>query len=160
MEFVRIGRLKDALIRGPLSAFDTAKYLAVQGALISILFIPSPTDAPPDWTFGAYPLSALAGVYYCYKRNGGSAGIRLAERFLAIGWVVGIRVAFCIVIPAFVGVFVLAFAGFLFEGLDDETVGDGLRVAGLGLMLFMYWRMGIHLADVHSATVDGRTEKA
>ena len=29
MEFVRIGRLKDTLIRGPLSALDTAKYLGI-----------------------------------------------------------------------------------------------------------------------------------
>lgn len=60
--------------------------------------------------------------------------------------------------PVIVGVFVFAFAGF--DGLDDETVNDGMDVAGLGLMLFMYWRMGIHLTDVHSATVDGLTEKA
>jgi hypothetical protein len=77
MEFVRLGRLKNTLEAGPLSAVETAKYLAVQGALLSLIFIPTPADLSQDWTMIAYPVSALLGVYYCYKRNGGAAGSTL-----------------------------------------------------------------------------------
>ena len=38
------------------------------------------------------PCLALAGVVFSHRNNGGAAGVRLAERYLAVGWVVGSRV--------------------------------------------------------------------
>ncbi|HEV3485099.1 MAG TPA: hypothetical protein VG106_06810, partial [Vicinamibacterales bacterium] len=93
MRFFSIRRLKSDLAGGPLPARATAQYLAAQGALMSVAYVPSPAHAPADWGFIVHPLLALVGVYYCYRRNGGPTGERLAERFLAVGWVVGIRVA-------------------------------------------------------------------
>lgn len=82
MEFFRLKRLNATLVRGPLPALDTAKYLAAQGVLWSLIVIPSPADAPADWTLLGYPAISLLGVYYCYRRHGGASGERFAERYL------------------------------------------------------------------------------
>jgi hypothetical protein len=148
MEFIRLGRLKSTLGEGPLSAAETAKYLAVQGALLSLIFIPTPADMPRDWTMIAYPVSAVLSVYYCYRRNGGAAGKHFAERYLAIGWVVGLRIGFCAVVAVAVSAVIGALLGFDFDAISSPGVTRAIDVAGFGLVLLVYWRMGVHLADV------------
>ena len=152
MEFLRIRRLTADLARRPLSAPDTAKYLAAQGALLSILFIPTPAEAPADWPFLVYPLLALLGVYYCYRRNGGAVGERFAERYLAVDWVVGLRVGL-----AAVAVLIAFIVGFAFTSgelgwLEDARFARGIDLGGLGLIALVYWRMGVHLARIHCAS--------
>lgn len=150
MEFLRIRRLTADLARRPLSAPDTAKYLAAQGALLSILFIPTPAEAPADWPFLAYPLLALLGVYYCYRCNGGPVGERFAERYLAVGWVVGVRVVLvtiATVIPCIVG---LAFTSTGLNWFEDARVWFVVDLGVLGLITLVYWRMGVHLARIHN----------
>jgi hypothetical protein len=131
---------------------DTAKYLATQGALLSIAFIPTPAGAPADWPFLAYPVFAVAGVYYCYKRNGGAAGERFAERYLAVGWVAGMRVALGIVVVVLACVVGLAFTDRGLAWLEDSQVAASIDVGVLTVTALVYWRMGIHLADVHRLT--------
>jgi len=153
MEFFRLERLNATLVRGPLPALDTAKYLAAQGALWSLIVIPSPADAPADWPFLGYPALSLLGVYYCYRRHGGASGERFAERYLAIGWVVGLRVAATSILLCMLGL-----AGFIaargFDGswLDGPAVTHVLDVGTLGVIAIMYWRMGVQLAAVHQAS--------
>lgn len=57
MEFFRLKRLKATLVNGPLPARGTAQYLAAQGALWSLIVIPSPAEVPRDWTLLAYQRS-------------------------------------------------------------------------------------------------------
>jgi hypothetical protein len=140
MEFFRLKRLNATLVRGPLPALDTAKYLAAQGALWSLIVNPSPADAPADWTFLGYPALALLGVYYCYRRHGGASGERFAERYLAIGWVVGLRVTAMLILLAMLGL-----AGFIaargFDGstLDNPAVTHALDIGILGAIAIVYW---------------------
>jgi hypothetical protein len=148
MEFIRLGRLKNTLREGPLSAVETAKYLAVQGALLSFIFIPSPADMSRDWTMIAYPVSALIGVYYCYRRNGGAGGRHFAERYLAIGWVVGLRIGLSLAMAIGIAAAIAALLGFNFDALSDPVVTHGWDIAAFGAVLFVYWRTGVHLADV------------
>jgi hypothetical protein len=44
-------------------------------------------------------LVAAYGVWRCYHANGGRSGQRFAETFIAIGWVVGLRVFLVATIP-------------------------------------------------------------
>ena len=153
MEFFRLKRLNATLVHGPLPARDTAQYLAAQGALWSLLVVPSPADAPADWTLFAYPALSLLGVYYCYRRHGGAVGERFAERYLAIGWVVGLRVAATLLLLAIVGlVSLIAARGFDGSVLDDPTIALAIDVGTLVVIAVVYWRMGVHLATVHQAS--------
>ena len=153
MEFFRLKRLNATLVHGPLPARDTAQYLAAQGALWSLIVIPSPADTPRDWTLLAYPSLSLLGVYHCYRRHGGSAGDRFAERYLAIGWVVGLRVAALFLSLAMLGVAAfIVIRGFDGSSLDSVGIGNVLDIGMLCVIAVVYWRMGVHLAAVHHAS--------
>jgi hypothetical protein len=152
MEFVNIKRLKADLRQGELPARETAKYLAAQGALLSLIFIPSPGPEPVAWSFIAYPLLSLVGVYYCYQRNGGASGARFAERYLAIGWVVGWRVGLIVVLIAVVSLGASLAGMGSFEGLDDARVTNGITAGSWGMVALIYWRIGMHLGDLQAVS--------
>jgi hypothetical protein len=86
----------------------------------------------------AYVLSQLAvsaiGVWCCYIANGGRTGRRFAERFLALGWVVGVRL-FLVVAPAFVLILVL----------EIELATPWLEATMLVLSIVYFWRIRTHL---------------
>ena len=151
MEIININRLKAELKQGELPAREVFKYVAVQVALLSIISIPSPADAPVDWAFIAYPLLAFCGIYYCYRRNGGASGRAFAERYLAVGWVVGCRVGL-----VSVSIFAVCFGVSLLtvgsiEWLDDPRLADANTMGFLGVEALIYWRIGWHIGDVHRA---------
>ena len=152
MKFVNIRRLKDDLARGPLSARETAGYLAAQGMLLSILFVPMPAEAPEPWAFIVYPAIALAGVYYCYRQNGAASGERLPERYLALGWVVGVRIAIGSLLIALAASLVIGFTALTLDFLESPYFPLAMNVVGVGLSALVYWRLGVHLADVRRRT--------
>ena len=150
MEIVNIKRLKAALRQGELPARETAKYVAAQGALMSLMFIPSPAD-PRDWAFLAHPLLAFGGVYYCYRCNGGELGRGFAERYLTVGWVVGCRVALVLIPIAVVGLAVSLLALGRLDWLDDPHLADGITFGFVVVAAFIYWRIGRHIGDLQRA---------
>jgi hypothetical protein len=156
MEFININRLKSHLREGELSARETAKYLAAQGALQSLVFIPTPAESPADWAFVAFPLVSVVGIYYCYRRNGGELGTRFAERYLAVGWVVGWRVALVAVASVVLTAVVALVSVGNLDWLHEPRIDTGIDVAALGLVACMYWRTGVHLRklDVTPAIPD------
>ena len=148
MEFINIKRLKSALSQGELSARETAKYLAAQGVLLSLVFIPTPGAEPPDWPFVAYPLVALGGVYYCYRRNGADVGKRFAERYLAVGWVVGWRVALVSITAVVLTVLGSLLTVGNFDWFEEPRFAVVVDVGSLSLVAFVYWRIGVHLGHL------------
>src|SRR5689334_22587766 len=94
MYFISIRRLKTDLRLGPLPSREVVKYVGAQAILVSIVFVPTSAGPASGWDYLTIPLLTLAGVYYCYRSNGGADGVQLAERYLTIGWVVGWRTAF------------------------------------------------------------------
>jgi hypothetical protein len=151
MTFVNLKRLKAELAQAELPASETAKYLAAQGALLSLMFIPSPENEPADWAFVAHPLLAVIGVYYCYRRNGGALGARFAERYLAVGWVVGWRVALVAVPLVALGLGASLSATGSLEWLEDPRIAPAIDLGSVGLVAFVYWRIGRHLGDLRAA---------
>ena len=144
------------MAEGPLSAKETLKYLAAQGMLLSLIFIPSPADAPPDWAFILYPLLSLAGIYFCYRSNGGASGLQFAERYLAVGWVVGLRVA-VLGIAAAIATHGISLWIFGLDWMQEDRLSLVLEFGALILIGLVYWRMGIHLSLIAAAaqTADG-----
>jgi hypothetical protein len=157
MRFFSLRRVKSDVVVGPLPAADTAKYLAAQGALWSLLFIPSPSsDAPIWWGFVAYPFVAVAGVFYCYRCNGGASGQRLAERYLAVGWVVLVRflvLGMLLVMAGLVAAVVQSgLSGDESTFLDSPGFAASVNIGALSIEALMFWRIGVHIAEVRRAS--------
>ena len=122
-------------------------YLAGQAALGAVLFVPSPADVPREWDFVALPLLALVGVLYCYRCNGAAAGVRFAERYLALSWVIGWRTGLMAAAVIAMG-FVAGLITGGFAWLEHERVPVTLSATTFLLIALIYWRIGVHLHDI------------
>jgi hypothetical protein len=96
-------------------------------------------------------LVTVVGLWAAYRANGGQQGTDLAGRFLAIGWVVGLRLMVLLLaflVFVFVVVLVLAFRE---QELSDRSMELGGWVAALLAEIVFYWRLTHHLASVRGA---------
>lgn len=150
MQFVNLRKLKSQLRAGDLPPRDVALYLAGQAALGAVLFVPSPAEVPHEWDYFTLPVLALVGVLNCYRCNGAARGVRFAERYTALSWVIGWRtslVAAAVITMAFV-------AGLItggFAWLEDERVPVALSATTVIFIALIYWRVAVHLRDVSAA---------
>lgn len=147
MQFVNLRKLKSQLRAGDLPPREVALYLAGQAALGVMLFVPSPADVPRAWDYFALPVLALVGVFYGYRCNGAAAGVRFAERYLALSWVIGWRTSLLAAAVIAVG-FVAGLVTGDFAWLEDERVPVTLSATTALFIAFIYWRIGVHLQDV------------
>lgn len=172
MYFWRIEALKAQLRRGPLDQRLAFGYLVATFLVYAAL-----TEAPGLWnaevgeagalcwvTYGAYLLVIAAGTSWAFAANGGRVGLDFAARYLAIRWVVEIRV---------LAVFFLAMsplAVLLGVGLGTGVIGEppdaawewAGAVIGLGVEALVYGRLAHHMREVAAAgvAVDGSTSLA
>jgi hypothetical protein len=85
---------------------------------------------------GQFSVSAI-GVWRCYLANGGRAGHRFAERFIALGWVVGVRL-FLLVGAIFAVLFLLRMK------LEIPWVAAGAVL----FTAIYFWRVWTHISWV------------
>ncbi len=147
MQFVNLRKLKGQLRAGDLPPRDVALYLAGQAALGALLFVPSPADVPRGWDFVALPVLALVGVLNCYRCNGAAAGVRFAERYMALSWVIGWRAGLLAAAVIQMG-FVVGLVTGGFAWLEHERVPVALSATTVLVIALIYWRIGVHLRDV------------
>jgi hypothetical protein len=77
------------------------------------------------------------GVWRCYLANGGRAGHRFAERFIALAWVVGVRLFFAVA-----PLFILLFA------LEIELQTPCVEGALVVVTVIYFWRVWFHITWV------------
>jgi hypothetical protein len=109
MYFWRIEKLKKEMDARPLTDREALPYLVVFVALSAVASY-FPQEAQNVWDRLEAVLSLLLstfGTIYIYYRNGGANGQHFLQRYLAIGWVVTIRL-----VPILILVFI-AFHGAL-----------------------------------------------
>jgi len=101
-------------------------------------------------------LLGIAGVYFCYRQNGAAVGRRFAERYLAVGWVVGLRFAFVLIGLMLAGMVVsLVWLGNIdWIEKPDPGLAEGVTAIWFVIVALIYWRIGRHLRDVQDATGD------
>lgn len=148
MQFIDLRKVKEQLRNGDLPAVDVVRYVAGQAALGAVLFVPSPAGKAIDWDLLTFPLLGIGGVVYCYRCNGASRGLRFAERYLALSWVVGWRAALAASALVAISAVALALAGQM-EWLQQEWVPTAVSALTFTLIACIYWRIGTHLHDVH-----------
>jgi hypothetical protein len=143
--FWRIDALKTQLLQGPLSDRQVLPYLVLYCALTAAVGL-IPIGAMNAWDFldGSWSvLLAVIGTIYIYRQNGGGTGQHLLQRYLAIGWVVGVRW-----VAAMLAVFVVYFGSVeVFGELSEATTWqESLMLAAAETVL--YWRIGHHVFQV------------
>jgi hypothetical protein len=101
-------------LRGRFSARQIRPYLMAAVLLASLMFVFADWSRPWDrdsFEAGVDSLTTLlngaisaGGVYWCYKANGGSSGMQLAERLCALGVVLFVRFAVWSVLALIAGI--------------------------------------------------------
>jgi len=162
MYFWRIGRLKEQLRAGPLDQRATLAYLLATLLLYTI------TTAAPGWwnaksepvlivdwlTYGATIILVGTGTYAAYRANGGRGGSDFPSRYFALGWVLFIRLAAMLFLPAMALLFAAGATLGAFHG-EDQALDSAWGWAGAGVGILFeavyYLRLVRHLGQVASA---------
>jgi hypothetical protein len=143
--FWRMKDLKRRLVTTPLSDREALPYLVAYTAVTATV-----TLVPPENINGWDVTSGLAGVGFAicgpiwvYQQNGGRTGTHLLQRFMAIGWVLLLRLS-VLVVPALLVFSMVAFATFKQRpGTDWYDV-----IIIVVMQLVFYHRLGSHVRDV------------
>jgi hypothetical protein len=163
MYFWRIEALKADLRRGALDQRSAFAYLVATFLLYAVAAeVPGMLNAQIGPVRGLDWLAILshlffvgAGTYWAFRVNGGPLGTDFAVRYLAIGWVVGIRVmALLLLAVGILATFILIGTLTEFLGEPSERVWHlvGLLL-GVGFDAILYWRLAHHIRNV--ATTSG-----
>ena len=145
MYFWHIEALKTELVRQPLTEKQVLPYLVVFSALTAAVGI-IPFGAINKWDMlggGWSMLLAIVGTIYVYRQNGGEHGHHLLQRYLSIGWVVGVRWIAALMVIAVVYFSLLEV---LSEVSESTTWQDFVLLAVAEFAL--YWRIGHHIFEV------------
>jgi hypothetical protein len=160
----RIDALKAQLREGPLAQPSAFAYLFV-GFLLMNAFLGIPglwtaeTSPTTPWAWVTYVVTLVlfaGGTYAAYRANGGAQGLDFAARYLALGWVLSVRLFVLIFLPllflALVAFVVVALAQAdapsttaASEDLAPDWVIEIVIMAWLALF---YWRLVQHFHDV------------
>lgn len=145
MYFWRIEKLKAEMATRPLSDSEVLPYFALFLALSTAAsYIPRVTLNLWDGLGAAWSVTlAVVGSIYVYRLNGGASGQHLLQRYIALGWVVTIRLLVVFVAAAVIFYGELAAAGTDAVGTQwYDFLFLGVIEAGF------YWRIGHHVRDL------------
>jgi hypothetical protein len=172
MYWWRLSRLKDQLRAGPMPSRQALSYLLATLILYSIpTFVPGDTSESLtrlDWAFTvAAWIISIAGTWAVYRANGGTTGEDFLARYLSLGWVLLVRFAVFLAIPAVLigaAVPLLLLTGPLtpeagFEQFFEQA--DPWLMLGFNVVLpaTFFWRLGHHVGDVATGTVQGMLDE-
>lgn len=167
MYFWRIAALKTELRRGPLPQGQAFAYvLATMLLLTALTSVPALWNAPPEGSATPSPAAATAvewvgyvvglaivalGTRAAYRANGGAAGADFVARYVALGWVLGLRLLLLAFLPG-IALILAAAGGLVLTG--EGRLATDVAIAALGTLLSVglealyYWRLVHHFRGV------------
>ncbi len=151
MYFWRIEELKSKLRAAPLSERELLPYFLI--FLLASEFA-SLIPSPPTTNFWDYAnvlygaTLTFLGTLYVYRLNSGNDGNYFLQRYLALGWVITIRVL-AVASPIY-----LVFC--IFFGCPEESNGFAFSYLAL-VELILYQRMGKHIRDINVIDDQGKS---
>jgi hypothetical protein len=153
--FWNIEGLKTELRGRPVPPADVLRYAAAILVIwtgSSLIPVESEVlDLADAAILGLIIVVTVLGLWIAYRANGGAHGTDLAGRYLALGWVIGLRLTalwLAIFVALALTVFVLAFWE---RELSDRALDVLAWAAVLVTEVVFYWRLAHHLATVRSA---------
>ena len=119
MYFWKINKLKKDLVKQPLSESESFKYLIATTISYSFGMIPYLENNILD-VYSALMTGIITvfGLYYVYKCNRGSSGSNFLQKYLSIGWVMGIRWIVLVMLPIMIVYFT---AVIIYPGISEST---------------------------------------
>lgn len=145
MYFFRYHSLKEKLKSRTLTDREALPYLVLFSGIASAVYLIPPVEELNVWDWiggGMSVVLAIAGVIYTYAQNGGKQGQDLIQKFVVIGWVVGVRCVL-IFIPCW---FALYSVGDVLGLMSDESSWYDTLVF-FGFKVIYYQRLGKHIHD-------------
>lgn len=145
MYFWKVEKLKNDLRKKPLSESESFKYLYATLFLYSLGMIPFLENNIWD-VYSAIIIGVISaiGVYYVYKCNKGAKGNNFLQKYLAIGWVVGIRWMFLIMLPTSIIFFILIG---IYYGVTEYTTAKEVTFFNLVGATY-FWLLGKHIKEL------------
>jgi len=146
MYFWKIDNLKKDLAKNTVSEKEQFKYLLATTILYSLFIIPFMENNIWDiYSAIVSGIIAIFGTYYIYRINGGSNGKYILQRFLSLGWVIGIRWLVLIMLP----IMIIYFIGLeIFStGIPEYTTVYDLVLINL-IYLIYFCLLGKHIKEV------------
>lgn len=161
MYFWKVERLKSELRSARLSELESLKYVLATSVSLSLLIELATWESiekSATYTVGvaASLVISLFGTYAAYAANGGASGVDFLGRFLALGWVVGIRVMtamFGVMVAMFGVIIAVATARGVADpaSLDaDGPLFPGEEVLYVLFVGVIYWRVAAHMRSLRA----------
>lgn len=135
MYFVRYGVIKERLRERSLHDNEVLPYFMLTGIL---LLLPVAYDRFGLLLFVWRVIITFGGILYVYHSNGGAYGFDLVQKYLVLGWIVGIR---CLL------VFLTAFILLVLIGLSLETLAGLVLISIPVVDIIVYLRIGRHIRE-------------
>jgi hypothetical protein len=164
MFFWRIEALKAQLREGPLAQRSAFAYLFVAFFLTSaVMGLPglwnAETSPTTPWAWATYVVTLALfawGTHAAYRANGGAQGVDFVARYLALAWVLSIRLFVMVFLP----LLVLSLVAFVIIAVAQSDAASATAASEdltanwlveLMIMVFMgifYWRFVRHFRDI------------
>ncbi len=147
MYWFRYQPLKDRLSKRLVSDREALPYLLFFSGLEALALSLPASSEMNRWDIVEtvlYVFIAIAGVSYVYRRNGGSKGYDIIQKFVVLGWVVAMRYLM-VALP--VGVLVYIAAYYYGVSGDQTTLFDVIFFNVISA--FYYERLGRHISDTN-----------
>jgi hypothetical protein len=152
MYFWRLQQLKAELRRGPLAARPAFGYLIA--TLIVLTTSVELTAVYPPESYGAHDatlglgsaLLLIAGTYGAYRANGGADGLDFAGRYVALTWVLGVRL---LVFGAPIGLLIAVLLGLALAIASPSILESSAFWGWTGTVLLLGWNVLLVLRLVH-----------
>lgn len=145
MYFWKIDKLKNDLLKKPLSESESFKYLFVTLVVYNLGMIPFLENNIWDvYSAIIAVLITAIGVYYVYKCNKGASGDNFLQKYLSIGWVVGMRWIVLILLPIMIVYFIVVPIS---SSISDTTTFSEVIFFNI-LYISYFWLLGKHIKEV------------
>ena len=147
MHLINIRGLKHDLAAGRVTSYEVAIYLflTASGGFPIWYFADKPeADSFKEMLIGfAFSAASLLVAYFgfraCYYANGGLSGNSFADRFLSIGFVVGLRLSLVLIPVVLAAIWIL-------EIKSEQALAAPI----LAFDILYFWRVNLHIRDLNA----------
>ena len=155
MYFWNIERLKAELRERPVPPVEVVRYSTAIVLTSSVAYyvpVPDQELRVADGILIVISVFVTAfGLWAAYRANGGPNGTDLAGRFLAVGWVIGLRLAVLLLAFMVVVFGIIMVQAFREHELSGRSIELTAWVTAVLTEIVFYWRLTHHLALVRGA---------
>jgi hypothetical protein len=157
MRFFSLSKVKTDISSGALGEQETFKYIIAWFMVFCLASFPVSLEKASAASYVFWLVSSVVniwGIKKSYAANGGARGSSFIGRFLALGWVLGIR-GLIVFIPAFVLLCILlgvliAMAGVLQNGAEQVVAEYALFSSLIVYMVWYYSRLCANLRELRT----------